>query len=140
LNTESAGWKKQRDKKIKNIANDIPDLIVDGDQSGELLVLGWGGTYGAIAEAVIKSRKDGYTVSQAHLKYLNPFPRNTADVLKRFKTVLIPEINLGQLSKIIRSEFLIDVKQLNIVRGLPLRVTDIEDKIIELAKSEQGGK
>ena len=129
-----------RDKKIKNIANDIPDLIVDGDQSGELLVLGWGGTYGAIAEAVIKSRKDGYTVSQAHLKYLNPFPRNTADVLKRFKTVLIPEINLGQLSKIIRSEFLIDVKQLNIVRGLPLRVTDIEDKIIELAKSEQGGK
>lgn len=129
-----------RDKKIKNIANDIPDLTVDGDQSGELLVLGWGGTYGAITEAVIKSRKDGYTVSQAHLKYLNPFPKNTAEVLKRFKTVLIPEINLGQLAKIIRSEFLIDVKQLNIVRGLPLRVTNIEDKIIEFAKSEQGGK
>jgi len=103
-------------------------------------VLGWGGTYGAITEAVIKARRDGYKVSQAHLKYLNPFPKNTADVLSRFKTILIPEINLGQLAKIIRSEFLIDIKQLNIVRGLPFRVSDIEDKIIEFAKSEQGGK
>ncbi|HKI79057.1 MAG TPA: 2-oxoacid:acceptor oxidoreductase subunit alpha, partial [Ignavibacteriaceae bacterium] len=129
-----------RDDKIKNIAKEIPDLKVDGDQSGELLVLGWGGTYGAITEAVIKARRDGYKVSQAHLKYLNPFPKNTADVLSRFKTILIPEINLGQLAKIIRSEFLIDIKQLNIVRGLPFRVSDIEDKIIEFAKSEQGGK
>jgi len=131
---------KLRDQKIKNVVKDIPDLAVDGEQSGDLLVLGWGGTYGAITEAVIKARRDGYKVSQAHLKYLNPMPKNTEEVLKRFKKVLIPEINLGQLAKIIRSEFLIRPEQLNIVRGLPFRVSDIEDKIIELAKGEPGGK
>lgn len=127
---------KLRDQKVKNVVKDIPDLAVDGDQSGELLVLGWGGTYGAITEAVIKARKDGYKVSQAHLKYLNPMPKNTEAVLKSFKKVLIPEINLGQLAKIIRSEFLIKPEQLNIVRGLPFRVSDIEDKIIAIL----GGK
>jgi len=125
-----------RDQKVKNVANDIPDLAVDGDQQGDLLVLGWGGTYGAITEAVQQSRKDGYKVSQAHLKYLNPMPKNTEEVLKNFKKVLIPEINLGQLAKIIRSEYLIRPEQLNIVRGLPFRVSDIEDKIIEIL----GGK
>ena len=125
-----------RDKKVKNVANDIPDLTVDGDQQGDLLVLGWGGTYGAITEAVHQSRRDGYKVSQAHLKYLNPMPKNTEEVLKNFKKVLIPEINLGQLAKIIRSEYLIRPEQLNIVRGLPFRVSDIEDKIIEIL----GGK
>ena len=125
-----------RDQKVKNVANDIPDLAVDGDQQGDLLVLGWGGTYGAITEAVHQSRRDGYKVSQAHLKYLNPMPKNTEEVLKNFKKVLIPEINLGQLAKIIRSEYLIRPEQLNIVRGLPFRVSDIEDKIIEIL----GGK
>jgi 2-oxoglutarate ferredoxin oxidoreductase subunit alpha len=126
---------KLRDQKVKNVANDIPDLEVDGDQSGELLVLGWGGTFGAITEAVIKARRDGYKVSQAHLKYMNPMPKNTEEVLKRFKKIIIPEINLGQLAKIIRSEFLIKPEQLNIVRGLPFRVSDIEDKIIEVLGS-----
>ena len=126
---------KLRDKKVKNVVNDVPDLQVDGDQSGDLLVLGWGGTYGAITEAVIKARRDGYKVSQAHLRYMNPMPKNTEDVLRRFKKVLIPEINLGQLAKIIRSEFLIKPEQLNIVRGLPFRVSDIEDKIIEMLAS-----
>jgi 2-oxoglutarate/2-oxoacid ferredoxin oxidoreductase subunit alpha len=128
---------KLRDKKVKNVVNDIPDLAVDGDQSGDLLVLGWGGTFGAITEAVIKARRDGYKVSQAHLKYMNPMPKNTEEVLRRFKKVLIPEINLGQLAKIIRSEFLIRPEQLNIVRGLPLRVSDIEDKIIEILGSPE---
>ena len=126
---------KLRDKKVKNVVNDVPDLQVDGDQSGDLLVLGWGGTYGAITEAVIKARRDGYKVSQAHLRYMNPMPKNTEEVLRRFKKVLIPEINLGQLAKIIRSEFLIKPEQLNIVRGLPFRVSDIEDKIIEMLAS-----
>jgi 2-oxoglutarate/2-oxoacid ferredoxin oxidoreductase subunit alpha len=128
---------KLRDQKVKNVANDIPDLEVDGDQSGDLLVLGWGGTFGAITEAVIKARKDGYKVSQAHLKYMNPMPKNTEEVLRRFKKVLIPEINLGQLAKIIRSEFLIKPEQLNVVRGLPFRVSDIEDKIIEVLGSPE---
>ena len=125
-----------RAQKVKNMVNDIPDLTVDGDMEGELLVLGWGGTLGAIKEAVIKARQAGYNVSQAHLKYLNPLPKNTEYVLKGFKNVLLPEINLGQLAKILRSEFLIPIKQLNIMRGPPFRVSDIEDKIKEIL----GGK
>lgn len=127
-----------RDKKIKNIQNDIPELEVDGEQEGELLVLGWGGTYGSIKEAVSKSRELGYKVSQAHLRYIHPFPVNTGDVLSRFKTILIPEINLGQLSKIIRSEYLIEVEQFNIVRGLPFRTSDILTKITEILGGNNG--
>lgn len=118
-----------RDEKIRRIANDIPDLKVDGDQTGDLLVLGWGGTYGTITDAVIKARNAGLKVSQAHFRYLNPLPKNTGKVLSNFRKVLIPEINLGQLAKLIRSEYLINVEQLNIVRGLPLKVNDILEKI-----------
>lgn len=127
-----------RDKKIKNIQNDIPELEVDGEQEGELLVLGWGGTYGTIKEAVSKSRELGYKVSQAHLRYIHPFPVNTGDVLSRFKTILIPEINLGQLSKVIRSEYLFEVEQFNIVRGLPFRTSDILTKITEILGGNNG--
>ena len=127
-----------RAQKIKNIENDIPDLEVDGEQQGELLVLGWGGTYGAIKEAVIKSRAQGMKVSQAHLQYVNPFPKNTGEVLKRFNKVLIPEINLGQLAKLIRSEYLVDAIQFNVVRGLPFRVSDILEKIKETLGGKNG--
>jgi 2-oxoglutarate ferredoxin oxidoreductase subunit alpha len=123
---------KLRAQKIKNIVKDIPDLKVDGDKKGELLVLGWGGTYGAITEAVLNARKAGNKISQAHLKYLNPLPANTSEVLKSFTKILIPEINLGQLSRLIKSEFLIPVIQFNLVRGLPLRTNDIEQKIKEI--------
>ncbi len=127
-----------RAKKIKNIENDIPLLEVEGESSGELLVLGWGGTYGAIKEAVNKARAQGYNVSQAHFRYINPFPKNTEQVLKSFKKILIPEINLGQLARLIRSEFLIDVQQFNLVRGLPLRVSDIVDQIIKTLGGNNG--
>jgi 2-oxoglutarate/2-oxoacid ferredoxin oxidoreductase subunit alpha len=127
---------KLRAEKIKKVSQDVPDLKVDGDLSGEILVVGWGGTYGAITEAIISLRKQGYKVSQAHMKYLNPLPKNTGEVLSRFKKVLVPEINLGQLATILRSQFLLPVEQLNVVRGLPLRTSDIENKIIELL----GGK
>jgi len=118
-----------RDEKIKRIANDIPELKVNGDEKGELLVLGWGSTYGTITDAVIKARNSGLKVSQGHLQYLNPLPKNTREVLNNFKKVLIPEINLGQLAKVIRSEYLLNVEQLNMVRGLPLKVNDILEKI-----------
>ncbi|GIK23318.1 MAG: 2-oxoacid:acceptor oxidoreductase subunit alpha [Ignavibacteriales bacterium] len=127
-----------RAEKIKNIENDIPLLEVDGDQSGDLLVLGWGGTYGSIKEAVIKARILGYKVSQAHLQYLNPFPKNTGDVLKSFKKVLVPEINLGQLARLLRSEYLIEVEQFNMMRGLPLRVSYILNKIKEIHGGSNG--
>uniref|UniRef100_A0A832D006 2-oxoacid:acceptor oxidoreductase subunit alpha n=1 Tax=Ignavibacterium album TaxID=591197 RepID=A0A832D006_9BACT len=127
-----------RAKKIKNIENDIPLLEVEGEPSGELLVVGWGGTYGAIKEAVNKARAQGYNVSQAHFRYLNPFPKNTEQVLKSFNKILIPEINLGQLAKLIKSEYLIDVQQFNVVRGLPLRVADIVDQIIKTLGGNNG--
>jgi len=121
-----------RQQKINNIANDIPELSVDGEKQGEVLVLGWGGTYGSIKEAVMHVRNRGYKVSQAHFRYINPFPKNTSEVLKNFNKILVPEINLGQLSKILKSEFLAPIVSFNKVRGLPLRTSDIEDKILEL--------
>ncbi|PID58686.1 MAG: 2-oxoglutarate ferredoxin oxidoreductase subunit alpha [Ignavibacteriae bacterium] len=123
---------KLREQKIQNMQDVIPELEVDGDKEGELLVIGWGGTYGAIREAVTRARKKGYTVSQAHFKYINPFPKNTEEVLKSFKHILLPEINLGQLAKILKSRFLLPIEQFNVVRGLPFRVGDIENKIIEM--------
>ncbi|MDP4116820.1 MAG: 2-oxoglutarate ferredoxin oxidoreductase subunit alpha, partial [Bacteroidota bacterium] len=128
-----------RAQKIKNIQNDIPDIIVEGEQEGELLVLGWGGTFGAIKESVLKVREKGLKVSQAHLKYINPMPKNLGKVLKQFKKVLIPEINLGQLAVLIKSEYLTPVIQFNVVRGLPFRTSDIEEKIIEILKGENNG-
>ena len=121
-----------RAQKIKNIADDIPDLKVYGDEEGDLLVLGWGGTYGTLKDSTSLAREKGYKVSHAHLKYLNPLPKNTGEVLNNFSKILIPEINLGQLAKYIRSEFLIDVIQFNKVRGLPLNTSDVLDKIAEI--------
>lgn len=129
---------KLRAQKIQNIQNDIPDLIVDGEQEGELLVLGWGGTYGTLKEAVKKVRERDYKVSQAHFRYINPFPKNTAEVLSKFNKILVPEINLGQLAKLIRSEFLINVEQFNIVRGLPFRTSDVFNKILETLGGNNG--
>ena len=129
---------KLRTEKIKRMVNDIPDLKVDGNEKGELLVLGWGSTYGTIKDAVLKARNNGLTVSQAHLRYLNPMPKNTGEVLKNFKKVLIPEINLGQLARLIRSEYLLSVEQLNLVRGLPFKVNDILGKITELLGGGNG--
>ncbi len=125
-----------REEKIEKIQQFIPDLKVDGDDEGDLLVIGWGGTCGSITDAVHKVREKGYKVSQAHFKYLNPMPKNTEDVLKRFKTILVPEINRGQLATILRNNFLVSVVQYNRVRGLPFKSYELEEKIIELL----GGK
>jgi 2-oxoglutarate ferredoxin oxidoreductase subunit alpha len=119
-----------RAQKVAGIAADIPELAVD-DPSGEaeLLVLGWGGTYGPIAAACRRVRRDGLKVAHAHLRYLNPFPRNTGEVLRRYEKVLVPEINLGQLLKLVRAEFLVDAVGYNRVRGLPFRAAELEDAI-----------
>jgi 2-oxoglutarate ferredoxin oxidoreductase subunit alpha len=127
-----------RKQKIQNIQNDIPDLEVEGDLDADLLVVGWGGTYGAIKEAVTKARDRGFKVAQAHFIYISPFPKNTADILRRYKKILVPEINLGQLAYMLRSEFLVEVIQYNLVRGLPLRVSGILEKIIEVSGGLNG--
>ena len=121
-----------RAEKIAGIANDIPELEVFGPESGRVLVLGWGSTHGAITTAVERMQARGASVSSAHLRYLNPFPRNLGEVLRRFEKVLIPELNLGQLRLMIRARYLVDALGLNKVQGKPFKVTEILNKIEEL--------
>ncbi len=125
-----------RARKIAGIAADIPLLEVD-DRDGDAttLVLGWGSTYGPIGAAVRKVRKEGHKVARAHLHYLNPFPRNTGEVLRRYEKVLIPEMNLGQLALLIRAEFLVDAIGYNEVRGRPFQSSDLADAITTLVES-----
>src|SRR5437867_1811724 len=118
-----------RARKVAGIAADIPELEVDDQEGARLLVLSWGGTYGPVAAGVRRIRKDGGRVAHAHLKYLNPFPLNTGDVLKRYERVLVPEINLGQLLLLVRAQFLVDAVGYNRVRGLPLRAGEVEEAI-----------
>jgi 2-oxoglutarate ferredoxin oxidoreductase subunit alpha len=119
-----------RAQKVAGIAADIPELEVDDpDGDANVLVLGWGGTYGPIAAGVRRVRRAGSSVAHAHLRYLNPFPRNTGEVLRRYERVLIPEMNLGQLLKLVRAEFLVDAVGYNRVRGLPLRASEVADAI-----------
>ena len=118
-----------RAAKIQAIADDIPDLVVHGPQKGDLLVLGWGSTRGACRHAVEYAQANGLSVAGAHVRYLNPFPKNMGKVLNNFKYVLVPELNLGQLRMILRAEFLVDVIGLNKVQGQPLSTMEIEEKI-----------
>jgi 2-oxoglutarate/2-oxoacid ferredoxin oxidoreductase subunit alpha len=122
-----------RAQKVAGIAADIPELDVD-DPSGEAttLVLGWGSTYGPIGAAVRRVRADGHSVARAHLHHLNPLPRNTGDVLRRYEKVLVPEMNLGQLLLLLRSEFLVDAVGYNRVRGRPFRSSELAEAILAL--------
>jgi 2-oxoglutarate ferredoxin oxidoreductase subunit alpha len=129
-----------RAQKVKNIENDIPDLKVEGDKDSVLLIVGWGSTYGSIREAINKARKNGLKVAHAHFRYLNPFPKNTGDVLKKYKHILCPEINMGQLSKLLREEFLIDIEPFNKIQGLPFKSFEIESKIESLLGGNSNGK
>jgi 2-oxoglutarate ferredoxin oxidoreductase subunit alpha len=111
---------------VAGIANDIPELEVFGPPRGELLVLGWGSTYGAIRSAVERLQSEGSSVAHAHLRHLNPFPRNTESVLRSYRRVLVPEVNMGQLSMLLRARYLIDVAGFNRVRGKPFRISEIK--------------
>jgi 2-oxoglutarate ferredoxin oxidoreductase subunit alpha len=127
---------KTRAAKIAGIANDIPDLEIEvGDPQGRLLVLGWGSTYGSIREAVQRCRDRGLSVSHAHLRYLNPFPKNLGELLKRFERVLVPELNLGQLVKLVRSTYLVPAESLPKVQGQPFKISELEDKIRQVLES-----
>ncbi len=117
-----------RAQKVAGIANDIPPLETYGADEGDLLILGWGSTYGALRSAVERLTDEGHKVGHAHLRYLNPFPANTAEVLGRFKTVLVPELNLGQLCFIIRGTYLVNAVGYNRVKGKPFRIQEIVDE------------
>jgi 2-oxoglutarate/2-oxoacid ferredoxin oxidoreductase subunit alpha len=119
-----------RAQKVAGIAAGIPELEVDDpDGDASVLVLGWGGTYGPIAAAARRVRAKGKKVAHAHLRHLNPFPRNTGEVVRRYEKVLVPEMNLGQLRKLIRADFLVDAAGYNRVRGLPLRAAEVAEAI-----------
>src|SRR4051812_41782329 len=119
-----------RAQKVAGIAADIAELEVDDpDGDARVLVLGWGGTYGPIAAACRRVRNGGRSIAHAHLRHLNPFPRNTGEVLRRYDKVLVPEMNLGQLLKLVRAEFLVDAVGYNRVTGLPLRAADVAEAI-----------
>ncbi len=125
-----------RAQKVAGIAADIPELEVDDpDGEADLLVVGWGSTYGPIGAAIRRVRKRGLRVAHAHLHHLNPFPRNTGDVLGRYRKVLVPEMNLGQLALLLRAEFLVDAVSYTQVRGRPLSAAELEDAIVALEAS-----
>jgi 2-oxoglutarate ferredoxin oxidoreductase subunit alpha len=124
-----------RAAKVAGIAADIPELEVDDPSGADTLVLGWGSTYGAIGAAARRVRASGRKVATAHLRHLNPFPRNTGEVVRAYDKVLVPEMNLGQLRMLIRSEYLVDVAGYNKVRGRPFRATELADAITALVDS-----
>jgi 2-oxoglutarate ferredoxin oxidoreductase subunit alpha len=126
LMTDSRAWK------VANIAKDIPELEVNADEGADLLVIGWGSTYGAIRAAINRVRAKGRKVATAHLRHVNPFPANLGEVLRSYPKVLVPELNTGQLLKMLRADFLIDARGLNKVAGEPFKVAEVEEAILEV--------
>lgn len=121
-----------RAEKVASIASDIPPQPVDGPKDGEILVLSWGGTYGACTTAVKELRAEGLSVAHAHLRYLNPFPANLGELLSSYRKVVIPELNRGQLAMLVRAEYSIEPVCLNKVQGKPFSVQDITERIKQI--------
>ena len=126
-----------RHQKVTRITQEIPPTKVHGPEQGRLLVLGWGSTYGAIAAAVEDAQAQGHTVAHAHLRHLNPLPADLGDVLGRYDKVLVPEMNMGQLLRLVRAEYLIDAVGLNKIQGRPFKVSEVATRIARLLE-EQG--
>lgn len=128
-----------RQAKVDRIADYIPEQKLDsGPEKGKLLVVGWGSTYGAIKSACTELQARGYSVSHAHIRYLRPFPKNLGDILRNFDQVLVPEINNGQLIRILRDQYFIDAKGYNKIMGVPITKTEMLMKIKELLGAENG--
>ncbi|MGQ0614900.1 MAG: 2-oxoacid:acceptor oxidoreductase subunit alpha [Planctomycetaceae bacterium] len=121
-----------RAEKVQRIVQDVPDLEVFGPKRGKLLVVGWGGTYGAIHSAVRRSQAKGLSVAQVHLRHLNPFPANLGELLKGYEKVLVPELNMGQLRLLLRARYLVDAVGLNKVQGMPFKVRELMVRIQEM--------
>jgi 2-oxoglutarate ferredoxin oxidoreductase subunit alpha len=110
---------------VANIADAIPPQHVEGPASGDVLLVSWGGTFGAVRTAAAEARRRGHQVSHCHLRYLNPFPKNLGQILTRFRRVLVPELNSGQLRFLLRSTFLVDAIGVNKVQGKPFLVSEL---------------
>jgi len=127
LNHEKMVW--LRKEKIERIANDIPELVVEGEQEGDLLLLSWGSTYGAAKTAFERLKAKDTSVSFANLRYMNPFPKNLGEILNRFQRVVIPELNMGQLKLLIQAKYLKPVIGINKMQGKPFKSVEIEEKL-----------
>ncbi len=123
-----------RAEKVARVVADIPPLEIEGDKDADLLVVGWGSSYGAITRAVMNATDDNVSVASVHLRHLSPLPQDLGDILKRYKNVLIVENNLGQLWTLLRSIYLVDAKLLSKVNGVPFKISEIESKIHEMVK------
>jgi 2-oxoglutarate ferredoxin oxidoreductase subunit alpha len=120
---------RTRAEKVARIADDIPPLAVDGPAEGDLLLVGWGSTFGALRTAARRARRRGRSVAHAHLRHLHPMPRNTGDVLRRYRKILAAELNGGQLRMLLRAAFLVDAGGLNKVQGRPFQVGEVEEAV-----------
>lgn len=127
-----------RAAKVEGIAQDIPEVVPAGDPDGDLLIVAWGSTYGPITAALQTQRAQGYRIGHAHLRHLNPLPRNLGDVIKRYKKVLVPEMNMGQLSLVLRAKYLVDAESYSKIQGRPFKQSEIEAKIQEVI--EEGAR
>ncbi len=116
-----------RAEKVERIADSLPPLQLHGEGEGDLLVIGWGGTYGAITSAVQAMKAEGFSISSVHLRHLNPLPKDLGDLFKKFKKVIVPELNLGQLSLILRAKYLVDAIPLTKVQGKPFKVSELRE-------------
>jgi 2-oxoglutarate/2-oxoacid ferredoxin oxidoreductase subunit alpha len=118
-----------RQKKVDKVAEQMGELFLDGEETGDVLLVGWGSTYGAIAKATANLREEGVSVSHCHLRWISPFHPDLGKVLRGHKKVIVPEMNLGQLVKLLRAEFLVDAEGLNKIQGKPFKVSEIVDKV-----------
>ncbi|HET7340338.1 MAG TPA: 2-oxoacid:acceptor oxidoreductase subunit alpha [Methylomirabilota bacterium] len=128
---------RTRAEKVRRVAQEIPPTSINGPATGDVLVVGWGGTYGAITAAVERAQAAGRSVASIHLRHLNPLPPDLGHILREYRRVLVPEINSGQLVRVLRAEYLVDAVGFNRVRGLPLASEDIHEAILQLSGSQK---
>jgi 2-oxoglutarate/2-oxoacid ferredoxin oxidoreductase subunit alpha len=129
-----------RAEKVRRVAQEIPPTTINGPAAGDLLVVGWGGTYGAITAAVEDAQLEGRAVASVHLRHLNPLPPDLGQILRQYRRVLVPEINSGQLVRVLRAEYLVDAVGFNRVRGLPLATQEIREAIIQVLRDKRGAE
>jgi 2-oxoglutarate ferredoxin oxidoreductase subunit alpha len=123
-----------RSKKVKNIKNVVPDLKIQGKAAGKLLVVSWGGTFGAVFTAVESLQAEGRDISAIHLRYLNPFPQNLKEILSAFEKIWVPELNSGQLCHLLRAEFLVDAQAYSKMTGKPFLVNELREEMLSLCQ------
>jgi 2-oxoglutarate ferredoxin oxidoreductase subunit alpha len=125
-----------RAAKVEAVGQDVPDVVPAGDPDGDLLIVAWGSTYGAITAAMKTQREKGLRIGHAHLRFLNPLPRNLGELFKRYRKVLVPEMNLGQLLLLLRAKYLVDAQGYNKIQGQPFKISELENKIQEIVGSK----